>query len=52
MAVFHNIEKLCVWGYLKSNVNKGKPRTLEELRAAIQNQIEQVSEHYTCFENG
>lgn len=27
------------WGYLKGNVYRGKPQTLEELKTAVQNQI-------------
>lgn len=31
------------WGYLKSNVYQGHPRKIEEVIAAVQNQIDKVS---------
>lgn len=33
-----------LWGYLKSRVYEGKPRTLEELKTAIRDRIEEIDE--------
>ena len=33
-----------LWGYLKSRVHEGKPRTLEELKGAIRKEIGMINQ--------
>jgi hypothetical protein len=38
-----NCSRFCLWGYLKSKVYANKPNSLEDLKAAIRNEIQLIS---------